>query len=112
MSEIKPPCLECKHYLGRRNVLKPPTCKAFPSGIPDDVFLGRIEHNDKVTGQIGKYKFIKNSLDLAETMPYNIREKVKGLVHSIGKLCKSRFTGSLIIHFSQGGVARIERKDA
>ena len=32
---------------------EPGTCKAFPGGIPVDVFVGRVDHRDPVRGDHG-----------------------------------------------------------
>ncbi len=61
MAEIKPQCVKCAHYIGQKNLLKPRTCKAFPKGIPEDVYLGKVRHNEKVKGQVGKYLFLNKN---------------------------------------------------
>ena len=50
-----PPCMDCKNYIGRNNEDKD-ICKAFPDGIPDNVFWGDINHKTHIDGDNG-YKF-------------------------------------------------------
>ena len=40
-------CTFCIHYLGDEK------CKAFPDGIPNDVFCGYIQHTEPVEGDNG-----------------------------------------------------------
>ena len=40
---LKQICIFCKH-LGGDNDNDQPTCKAFPFGIPDDIYLGGADH--------------------------------------------------------------------
>ena len=46
-----PLCAECKHFhVGDTSAN---TCDAFPDGIPDDIFLCRIEHRQPYPGDGG-----------------------------------------------------------
>jgi hypothetical protein len=45
-----PICPSCKHY---RQSGEKTTCAAFPDGIPDDVFVGKIYHKHPIEGDRG-----------------------------------------------------------
>ena len=49
---VIPECPVCKHYLGR-NENGNYYCKAFPYGIPDDVFWGKKSHIEHIDGDNG-----------------------------------------------------------
>lgn len=53
-------CIECKHYLGKKeNDIR--YCKAFPDGIPSDVFLSKVIHDKPIEGDHGiLYEEVKN----------------------------------------------------
>lgn len=42
-------CMSCAHF----NADVPPTCAAFPKGIPDEVRLGLNDHKKKIKGDGG-----------------------------------------------------------
>lgn len=46
-----PVCYKCKHYL--KDSANPPKCKAFPSGIPEEIFDGLNKHKEKYPGDHG-----------------------------------------------------------
>lgn len=45
-------CVECKHYLGEKEN-GTDYCKAFPEGIPSDVFWSKIIHDKPIEGDHG-----------------------------------------------------------
>lgn len=45
-------CLECK-YLGETTDKFIPTCKAFPKGIPDEIFFEKVTHDKPYPGDNG-----------------------------------------------------------
>lgn len=45
-------CLDCKN-LGRTTNEFIPTCKAFPKGIPDEIFFEKIMHDKPYAGDNG-----------------------------------------------------------
>lgn len=45
-------CLECKH-IGRTTDDFVPTCKAFPEGIPDEIFFEKVTHDKPYHGDNG-----------------------------------------------------------
>lgn len=60
-------CVECRHFrdleaegknvnLGVANGFKP-VCSAFPDAIPNDVYLWKVEHTEKLPGQVGNFVF-------------------------------------------------------
>ena len=51
MSVIFSKCVDCKHFTGTRE--HPHVCKAFPDGIPDDVYWGKVSHDKPVDGDHG-----------------------------------------------------------
>lgn len=48
-------CPSCKNFLGTRDA--PQICKAFPKGIPDDLYFGKIDVKQLKECQHG-YNFI------------------------------------------------------
>ena len=49
---IFPQCLYCKNYIGRtKDGIH--TCKAFPEGIPKEVFWNKIDHKNSIAGDNG-----------------------------------------------------------
>ncbi len=48
----RPDCLNCKHYIGYAKD-KWFHCRAFPDGIPLDIFQQRIKHNKRFPGDNG-----------------------------------------------------------
>lgn len=44
-------CTKCKHYMHYKK------CKAFPSGIPNEIYNGWIVHTEKIRIQQGDYVF-------------------------------------------------------
>ena len=40
-------CLSCINYIGKVKGIKPPTCKAFSEGIPEDILNGKNDHTKK-----------------------------------------------------------------
>jgi len=49
--EVETPCVACKHYKGRG------VCRAFPKGIPKEIFTGLSSHTLPIKGQKGKFVF-------------------------------------------------------
>lgn len=47
---IIPQCVDCIH-LNRDS--QPPTCAAFPDGIPDKILLNEVDHRQPVKGDHG-----------------------------------------------------------
>ncbi len=50
---IFPQCLDCKNYIGPSEKKGIYICKAFPDGIPRDVFWNRVYHTDNIPGDHG-----------------------------------------------------------
>lgn len=50
-----PQCLDCKNFIDK-NEKGVFICKAFPDGIPDDVFWNNIWHDEHIDGDNG-YRF-------------------------------------------------------
>jgi len=55
---FSPVCDFCRHYritppLDDQGELRPPTCDAFPHGIPDEIWHGRSKHRDPYPGDHG-----------------------------------------------------------
>ncbi len=48
-----PKCLECLYYIGVDAVLRKEVCRAFPKGIPDDIFLENKPHETPIEGDRG-----------------------------------------------------------
>jgi hypothetical protein len=46
MIYVQPICLKCIHYF-----IETSTCKAFPNGIPDEIYLGENHHLKPLQGQ-------------------------------------------------------------
>ena len=44
-------CMKCKNHINKDK------CKAFPKGIPKDIFFDEIEHDHKLPNQIGDYVY-------------------------------------------------------
>ena len=44
-------CLDCKNFIDKSNDLF--ICKAFPQGIPSDIFWNKISHTDPIDGDGG-----------------------------------------------------------
>lgn len=47
---IIPQCVDCLH-LNRDT--KPPTCTAFPNGIPETILVNEVDHREPVRGDHG-----------------------------------------------------------
>lgn len=45
-------CVSCKHFLGTRKD-QVACCKAYPDGIPDDIYWNRTEHINPISGDNG-----------------------------------------------------------
>ncbi len=45
-------CLDCKNYKGKDADDKH-FCKAFPEGIPEEIFWNKTEHNESIEGDNG-----------------------------------------------------------
>ncbi len=50
---FKIPCNDCKHFA---HSIKGPECKAYDK-IPNDILLGRVEHDKVLPGQKGNFIF-------------------------------------------------------
>ena len=50
-----PDCMKCKYYNSLDNDIL--SCKAFPSGIPDNIIMVEIKHTTIIKGQNGNYVF-------------------------------------------------------
>lgn len=48
-------CMECKNFIEKKDGGEF-CCKAFPDGIPEDVFWNKIDHKNNIDGDKG-YKF-------------------------------------------------------
>lgn len=47
-------CIDCRHFQKRASNLNgKPTCRAFPAGIPDSIWLNGNKHTEKVDGDRG-----------------------------------------------------------
>ena len=44
-----PKCYKCKHLINSDS--KPPTCKAFINGIPEDIFYESVNHSEPLPEQ-------------------------------------------------------------
>ncbi len=49
---IFPQCTDCNNFIGENSDGKY-ICSAFPNGISNDVFWGRISHTEKIDGDNG-----------------------------------------------------------
>ena len=49
-------CMDCKNYIGKKDDAF--CCKAFPEGIPDDIFWSKKYHVEHIEGDNG-YQFEK-----------------------------------------------------
>ena len=50
-------CMTCVHLLVGYQA-----CRAFPKGIPDDVFVGKIDHNNPIEGDGGIIRTVDPAL--------------------------------------------------
>lgn len=48
-------CFSCRNYKDEN------TCKAFPKGIPEEIFNGKKEHTEPIKGQTGDFVFERKS---------------------------------------------------
>jgi len=55
MTIILSKCFDCKYYNRYDN--KKLSCKAYPEGIPENIFNNTIEHNKVLEGQTKEYIF-------------------------------------------------------
>lgn len=59
---VFPQCTDCKHLLNEKKN-DHFCCKAFPDGIPEDVFWNRVSHNTVIEGDHGfKFEPIKDGI--------------------------------------------------
>ncbi len=54
-------CATCIHFFPGYGI-----CKAFPDGIPDDIFLGNIDHNEPVEGDHGIQRLVRPEIEEIE----------------------------------------------
>jgi hypothetical protein len=87
MEGLPPICVNCEHW--NENSAHPVTCKAFPQGIPDEIFTYGNPHIEPINGDNGIQfeprngiltKYAKMAID-----DYN-EEKLKKVKRSIRKL--------------------------
>jgi hypothetical protein len=62
MTSVRPVCASCVHFKTAR------TCSAFPSGIPDSIWLGRDSHQTQRLGQVGTATLLVRTLVDAEML--------------------------------------------
>jgi hypothetical protein len=62
MTSVRPVCASCVHFKTAR------TCSAFPSGIPDSIWLGRDSHQAPHPGQVGTATLLVRTLFEAEVL--------------------------------------------
>ena len=48
---VFPQCTDCKHFIGKKGEIY--VCKAFPDGIPLDVFWNKIDHITNIENDNG-----------------------------------------------------------
>lgn len=59
MTGTIPICMNCKHLRHRRG--KGSYCKAFPEGIPDEIFVGAYDHRKPFPGDRGvRFEEVRN----------------------------------------------------
>ena len=46
---IIPQCFECKNFISSKRIV----CKAFPDGIPDEIFFNEVSHTKPYKGDNG-----------------------------------------------------------
>lgn len=52
-------CLDCQNFIGKNSEGKF-ICPAFPDGIPDEVFVSKIDHTEHIEGDNGiKYQEVE-----------------------------------------------------
>lgn len=57
-SIARPNCLDCKHYKSEdSNANETPLCKAYPDGIPEEIYYNEILHDTVRKDQEGTYVF-------------------------------------------------------
>lgn len=61
MSKIRFRCNTCKHYGKGETDKDYHFCKAFPNGLPLDIYVDRVLHYNKIDGQTGKYVYQKSN---------------------------------------------------
>lgn len=44
-------CIDCKNYINNNEGIY--KCRAFPEGIPNDIFWNKIDHNNNIDGDKG-----------------------------------------------------------
>ena len=49
----EPKCFQCKYFTGEAEGTWGYICEAFPTGIPDDIFSGEVEHTEPYEGDNG-----------------------------------------------------------
>lgn len=56
---LDPPCMYCKNRMkvGQQYTSKGWTCKAFPHGIPNEIFTRQLAHTIILEGQEGEFVF-------------------------------------------------------
>ncbi|HPY88477.1 MAG TPA: hypothetical protein PLG34_10905 [Spirochaetota bacterium] len=67
-------CFDCEYY---NHYKLDRTCKAFPKGIPFDISIGKVDHNNVLPNQEGNYIFNKLSNDVIERLVEKIDNKNK-----------------------------------
>jgi hypothetical protein len=67
-NEIDAPCMYCKHllFIGQPDSEIEWTCKAFPEGIPYDIWARHTNHNQDIPGQKRHYVYESRTMDIGD----------------------------------------------
>ena len=50
MIGARPACMDCKHFINEKGT---PRCAAFPDGIPEEIWMGEVDHVKPYKGDGG-----------------------------------------------------------